>query len=151
MTSVLPGTAQPLNESMKANRRQGVPQDAVRELALAAATRTGNLGGGRLSLSLDRPHRMKTQTPWLYGLAVVVVLNIVASVFNSPAICMFRLPLMLAAYVIGIVLFFKLGVWPALALWWGIGLVTGLLCWSYEFRRNWVQVLSFGQLALERP
>jgi len=78
---------------------------------------------------------MKTPTPWLYGLAVVVVLNIVASLFISPAIRMFRLPLMLAAYVIGIVLFFKLGVWPPLARWWGIGLVTGLLCWSYEFRR----------------
>jgi hypothetical protein len=78
---------------------------------------------------------MNTPTPWLYGLAVVVVLNIVASLFNSPAICRFRTPLILAAYVIGIVLFFKLGFWPALALWWGIGIVIGLLGWSYEFRR----------------
>jgi TPR repeat protein len=77
---------------------------------------------------------MRTPTPWLYGLAVVVVLNIVAWLFISPAMCMFRLPLMLAAYVIGTVLFFKLGVWPALALWWGIGLVVGLLQWSYDFR-----------------
>jgi hypothetical protein len=77
---------------------------------------------------------MKTATPWLYGLAVVVVLNIVAPLLSSPAICRFRLPLMLAAYVIGIALFSKLGVWPALALWWGIGFVTGLICWSYEFR-----------------
>jgi hypothetical protein len=78
---------------------------------------------------------MKTPTPWLYGLAVVVVLNIVSEFFSSPAIRMFRMPLILAAYVIGIVLFFKLGFWPALALWWGIGLVIGLLRWSYEFRR----------------
>jgi TPR repeat protein len=77
---------------------------------------------------------MQTPTPWLYGLAVVVVLNIVASLFNSPAIRRFRLPLMLAAYVIGIALFSKLGVWPALALWWGIGFVIGLIGWSYEFR-----------------
>jgi hypothetical protein len=77
---------------------------------------------------------MKTPTPWLYGLAVLVVLNIVASLFISPAKRMFGLPLMLAAYVIGIVLFFKLGVWPALALWWGLGVVTGLIFWSYEFR-----------------
>lgn len=83
---------------------------------------------------LGWPHRMQTPTPWLYGLAVVVVLNIVASLFNSPAIRRFRLPLMLAAYVIGIALFSKLGVWPALALWWGIGLVIGLITWSYEFR-----------------
>ena len=78
---------------------------------------------------------MKTPTPWLYGLAVVVVLNIVSSLFSSPAIRMFRMPLILAAYVIGIVLYFEVGVWPALALWWGIGLVIGLLGWSYEFRR----------------
>src|SRR5258706_14230056 len=76
---------------------------------------------------------MNTPRPWHYGLAVVVVLNIVASLFNGPAIRMFRVPLMLAAYVIGIVLFFKLGVWPALALWWGIGLVTGLICSRCEF------------------
>jgi hypothetical protein len=77
---------------------------------------------------------MKTPIPWLYGLAVVIVLNIVESLFNSPATRRFRVPLMLAAYVIGIVLFFKLGVWPALALWWGIGLVIGLIGWSREFR-----------------
>ena len=74
------------------------------------------------------------KTPWLYGLAVVVVLNIVASLFISPSIRMFRMPLMLAAYVIGIILFFKLGVWPALALWCGIGHMFGVLFWSYEFR-----------------
>jgi len=77
---------------------------------------------------------MKTPTPWLYGLAVVLVLNIVSSLFSGPAIRMFREPLILAAYVIGVVLFFKLGVWPALATWWGIGLVIGFLGWSYEFR-----------------
>src|SRR5262249_43604462 len=78
---------------------------------------------------------MKTPTPWLYGLAVVVVLNIVSSLFSSPAIRMFRMPLILATYVIGIVLFFKLRVWPALALWWGWGLVIRSLGWSYKFRR----------------
>jgi hypothetical protein len=77
---------------------------------------------------------MKALTPWLYGLAAVVVLNIVESLLNRPATCMFRVPLMLAAYVIGIVLFFKVGFWPALALWWGIGVVIGLLRWSYDFR-----------------
>lgn len=78
---------------------------------------------------------MKTPTPWLYGLAVVVVLNIVESLFNGSAIRMFRLPLMFAAYAIGIALFFELGVGTALALWWGIGLVMGLLLWSSDFRR----------------
>jgi hypothetical protein len=78
---------------------------------------------------------MNTPTPWLYGLALVIMLNIVSSLFSSPAIRIFLMPLILAAYVIGIVLFFKLGFWPALALWWGIGLVIGLLGWSYEFRR----------------
>ena len=71
------------------------------------------------------------KTPWLYGLALIVVLNIVVSLFIGRPIRMFRMPLMLAAYVVCIVLCFKLGVWPALALWWGIGLVIG---WSYEFR-----------------
>ena len=75
---------------------------------------------------------MKHSIPWLYALAVVVVLLIVVSLFMSPAIRMLRLPLMLATYVISIVLFFKLGVWRAFALWCGIGIVTGLLYWSYE-------------------
>jgi hypothetical protein len=77
---------------------------------------------------------MKTPTPWLYGLAVLVVLNIVASLFNGPAIRRIVLALMLSAYVIGIVLFFKLGVWPVLALWWGIGVVFGLIFWRYQLR-----------------
>jgi hypothetical protein len=47
---------------------------------------------------------------------------------------MFRLPLLLAAYVIVIVLFSKLGVWPALALWWGIGFVIGFLYWARDSR-----------------
>ena len=76
---------------------------------------------------------MRIPTPWLYALAAVVVLNIIASLFMIPTIRMFRMPLILATYVIGIVLFFKLGVWRALALWCGIGIVTGLLYWSYEF------------------
>jgi hypothetical protein len=75
---------------------------------------------------------MKNSMPWIYALAAVVVLLIVASLFMSPAIRMFRVPLMLAAYIIGIILFFKLGVWRALGLWCGIGIVTGLLYWSYE-------------------
>jgi len=78
----------------------------------------------------DQQSRMKNPTLWLYALAAVVVLNIIASLFMSPAIRMFRLPLILAAYVIGIVLFFKLGVLRALAVWCGIGI---LLYWSYEF------------------
>jgi len=80
-----------------------------------------------------RLHRMKNPTPWLYALAAVVVLNIIASLFMSPAIRMFRMPLILAAYVIGIVLFFKLGIWRALALWCGIGIASGFLYWGYEF------------------
>ena len=76
---------------------------------------------------------MRIPTPWLYALAAVVVLNIIASLFMIPTIRMFRMPLILATYVIGIVLFFKLGVWRTLALWCGIGIVTGLLYWSYEF------------------
>ena len=82
---------------------------------------------------LGRLRTMKKSMPWLYALAAVVVLLIVASLFMSPAIRMFRLPLMLAAYIIGIVLFFKLGIWRALAVWCGIGIVTGLLYWSYDF------------------
>lgn len=76
---------------------------------------------------------MKNPTLWLYALAAVVVLNIIASLFTSPAIRMFRLPLILAAYVIGIVIFFKLGVLRALAVWCGIGILSGLLYWGYEF------------------
>ena len=76
---------------------------------------------------------MKNPTLWVCALAAVVGLNIVASLFMSPAIRMFRMPLILATYVIGIVLFFKLGVWRGLALWCGIGIVSGLLYWSYEF------------------
>jgi len=75
---------------------------------------------------------MKNSLPWIYALGAVVVLLIVASLFMSPAIRMIRMPLMLAAYVIGIVLFFKLGIWRGLALWCCIGIVTGLLYWSYE-------------------
>jgi hypothetical protein len=75
---------------------------------------------------------MKNSLPWIYALVAVVVLLIVASLFMSPAIRMIRMPLMLAAYVIGIVLFFKLGIWRGLALWCCIGIVTGLLYWSYE-------------------
>ena len=78
---------------------------------------------------------MQTPTPWLYGLAVVVVLNIVESLFNSPVTQRFRVPLMVAASVIGVVLFYKVGLWTALALWWGIGFVFGLLRWIDEFRR----------------
>ena len=78
---------------------------------------------------------MKAPKPWLCGLAVVVALYIVEALFNSPATKRFRTPLMLAAYVIGIVLFFKLGAWPAFALWYGIGLVIGLIGWSHDFRR----------------
>ncbi|MEO8429174.1 MAG: hypothetical protein ABI651_18955 [Verrucomicrobiota bacterium] len=76
---------------------------------------------------------MKNSSPWLRALAAVVVLNIIASLFMSPAIQMLRMPLILSAYVIGVVVFFKLGVWRALALWCGIGIVSGLLDWSYEF------------------
>ena len=72
---------------------------------------------------------MTTQTPWLYGLAVVVVLDIVAWLLSSNAVRMVRVPVRLAAYVILIVLSLKLGVWPALALWWGFGYLTGLLEW----------------------
>ena len=63
---------------------------------------------------------------------MVVGLDIVASLFNRPGIRMIRVALPLAAYVIVIVLFSKLGFWPALALWWGIGVVTGLIRWRYE-------------------
>jgi hypothetical protein len=76
---------------------------------------------------------MKNPTLWLFALAGVVLLNIIASLFTSPAIRMFRTPLILAAYIIAIVLFFKLGVWRALALWCGIGVASGLLYWGYEF------------------
>jgi len=82
--------------------------------------------------TLGRLHAMKNSLPWIYALGAVVVLLIVASLFMSPAIRMIRMPLMLAAYVIGIVLFFKLGIWRGLALWCCIGIVTGLLYWSYE-------------------
>lgn len=78
---------------------------------------------------------MNAPIPWLYGLAVVLVLNIIASLFNSRAIWKFRLPLMVAAYVVGIALFYKLGFLPALAIWWGIGFVIGLMDWSCDFRR----------------
>jgi len=83
--------------------------------------------------TLGRLHAMKNSLPWIYALGAVVVLLIVASLFMSPAIRMIRMPLMLAAYVIGIVLFFKLGIWRGLALWCCIGIVTGLLYWSYDF------------------
>jgi hypothetical protein len=75
---------------------------------------------------------MTTPTPWLYGLALVVVLNIVAWLFSSSAVRMFRVPLRLAAYVILIVLSFKLGVWLALALWWAVAYIAGLLWWSND-------------------
>jgi hypothetical protein len=75
---------------------------------------------------------MKKSMPWIYALTAVVGLLIVASLFMSPAIRMFRVPLMLVAYVIGVVLFFKLGVWRGLGLWCSIGIATGLLYWSYE-------------------
>jgi hypothetical protein len=77
---------------------------------------------------------MGTPATWLYGLALVLVLNIVAWLFSSPAVRKFRLPLMFAAYVILIVLSFKLGGWPVLALWWGVGYMAGLLRWSDDFR-----------------
>lgn len=76
---------------------------------------------------------MKSPNRWPYALAAVVVLNIIASLFTSPAIRMFRIPLILAAYVIGIVLFFKVGVGRALALWCAIGIASGFLYWGYEF------------------
>jgi hypothetical protein len=39
---------------------------------------------------------MKKSIPWLYALAAVVVLLIIASLFMNPAIRIFRMPLMLA-------------------------------------------------------
>ena len=76
---------------------------------------------------------MKNPTLWLFALASVVLLSIITSLFTSPAIRLFRTPLILVAYIIAIVLFFKLGVWRAFALLCGIGIASGLLYWGYEF------------------
>lgn len=78
---------------------------------------------------------MITPTLWLCAVALLVLLYIVEAIFDHPATNKFGPPLIFAAYAVGIVLFFKLGVWPALAVWWGIGVVMGVIRWSDEFRR----------------